>query len=89
MAAYRRNYTATNGDVWVADPPYATGGQHYSPEPKPDINGTVEDGLYQRERYGEFNYTIPVPCNGKYKVVLHFAEILYVITVCSVCLLIS
>jgi Malectin domain len=88
MAAYRRNYTATNGDVWVADTPYATGGQHYSPEPKPDIANTVEDGLYQRERYGEFNYTIPAPYNGKYKVVLHFAEILCVTSV-YVCFLIS
>jgi hypothetical protein len=40
------------------------------------INGTNDDALYQTERYGPdgtLSYQLPVP-NGKYRVVLHFAE---------------
>jgi hypothetical protein len=40
-----------------------------------DVNGTLDDSLYQTERCGEeFTYEIPVP-NGSYEVVLHFAEL--------------
>ena len=38
-----------------------------------DIKGTRDDEIYQRGRYGDFAYHIPVP-NGEYKVVLKFAE---------------
>src|SRR5690606_40221977 len=37
--------------------------------------GTTEANLYRSYRVGEdFNYSIPVPANGTYKVILHFAE---------------
>ncbi len=38
-----------------------------------DIKGTNEDEIYQKGRYGDFAYHIPLP-NGHYKVVLKFAE---------------
>ncbi len=38
------------------------------------INGTVDDVLYQSERWGGFEYSIPVT-NGEYQVVLKFAEV--------------
>jgi hypothetical protein len=38
------------------------------------ITNTVDETLYQSERYGNFTYTIPVT-NGSYEVTLEFAEI--------------
>jgi Malectin domain/IPT/TIG domain len=57
---------------WVADQ-YFIGGSTYV-DGSSDINGTLDDALYQSERNGEFKYEIPVP-TGSYEVVLHFAEL--------------
>jgi hypothetical protein len=38
------------------------------------ITGTVDDRLYQSERYGDFSYNIPLE-SGDYEVTLKFAEI--------------
>jgi hypothetical protein len=57
--------------VWAADGHF-TGGTAYSRTVA--IAGTVEDALYQTERYGNFSYSLPVP-NGGYIVTLHFAEL--------------
>jgi hypothetical protein len=44
------------------------------------IAGTTDDIIYRTERWGTktLNYNLPVS-NGKYKVVLHFAEIIYIL----------
>ena len=57
-------YFPTPGEIYVVTDPIA---------------GTTDDAIYQTERYsttdyGSFSYDLPVP-NGKYKVILHFAEI--------------
>jgi Malectin domain/IPT/TIG domain len=57
---------------WESDQ-YSIGGNTYV-DTSNDINGTLDDTLYQSERYGEFKYEIPVP-TGSYEVVLHFAEL--------------
>ncbi len=51
---------------------WLSGGSTYSTTNA--IGGTVDDELYQTERYGDFNYTIPLD-NGNYDVILKFAEI--------------
>lgn len=51
---------------------YSIGGTAHSTTD--DINGTSEDALFQSERYGTFEYRIPVT-EGSYSVTLHFAEI--------------
>lgn len=38
------------------------------------IAGTTEDALYQSERYGTYNYEVPVS-SATYSVVLHFSEL--------------
>ena len=38
-----------------------------------EVTGTPDPGLFQSERFGNFNYAIPV-APGRYTVVLHFAE---------------
>ena len=57
--------------------------QYFSPLPgntfatNAAIEGTIDDALYQTERYGQgavFSYALPLP-NNQYMVTLHFAEI--------------
>lgn len=40
------------------------------------IDNTVDDIIYQTERWGSFEYNIPVT-NGNYDVTLHFAELYF------------
>lgn len=56
---------------WIADQ-YFEGGETFA-EWVP-IEGTLNDAMYQDERWGDFKYKVPVP-NGNYKVVLHFVEL--------------
>ncbi len=60
-----------SGRSWAADKNFS-GGTSYS-YGSVAINGTVDDALYQTERFGNFNYAVPVT-NGSYTVKLHFAE---------------
>ena len=39
------------------------------------ISGTVDDALFQTQRYGEYRYEIPVTANGHYTINLYFAEL--------------
>ena len=39
------------------------------------ILNTVDDPLYQTERYGEFQNESPVQMNGRYTIIQHFAEL--------------
>ncbi len=60
------------GNEWLADQ-YFTGGKKYVTGIP--IANTSNDQLYQSERYGNLSYQIPVPEQGNYTVILHFAEI--------------
>jgi hypothetical protein len=69
-------FTDDLGNVWAADNYFNTGIAFATTSP---IDGTVNDALYQSERYdaaggSELTYSIPVT-PGAYKVRLHFAEI--------------
>jgi hypothetical protein len=64
-------FTDSIGRVWAADK-YFTGGTTFSMASA--IAGTVDDALFQTERYGNFSYAIPVP-NGTYTITLRFAEL--------------
>ncbi len=68
------SYTAANGLLFMADTYFTapTGGTYDITQP---ISDTVNDTLYQSERYGDpFTYTIPIT-DGTYVVDLMFAEI--------------
>ena len=71
--------TAQNfsGEAWVADQ-FFTGGTVYSTTSA--ISNTTQDQIYQTERYGNFQYAIPVPGPGTYAVDLHLAEIYFTTT---------
>jgi Malectin domain len=75
------SYTSTTTTkFWIDDAPYVTGGiVSTALGLEVDIANTDEDGLYRKERYGDATmaYNIPI-VNGNYRVLLHFAELLYV-----------
>ncbi|MBI1299304.1 hypothetical protein GC175_30605 [bacterium] len=65
------SYQDSEGQTWVADQHFS-GGSVYSESG--GIANTVNDPLYQSERFGNFSYNIPL-ADGTYQVCLHFAEI--------------
>ena len=68
------DYLDRQGRIWQADK-YFTSSKTFS---RPvSVNNTVEDNLFQTERFGrDFSYDIPLE-NGNYDVKLHFAEIYF------------
>ena len=70
LVAQENFITLSNGAVWSPDT-YVNGGQpatHNVP-----LTGTADPDLYARERYGHFDYAIPVDA-GTYSLSLYFAE---------------
>ncbi len=70
IVAQPNTYTDHKGRVWMPDQFYA-GGQFIFRQGQ--IEGTPEPGLYEGERYGNFDYAIPV-AQGNYSVTLYFSE---------------
>ena len=65
-------FTDAAGQAWAADHSFSGGA---AAQTGTSIAGTVDDALYQTERFCySCSYSITVP-NGNYEVVLHFAEI--------------
>lgn len=69
IVAQQAPFTDTRGQKWASDR-YFAGGRltHYLP-----LDSVSQAGLYTGERYGNFNYAIPV-APGKYAVTLYFCE---------------
>ncbi|MEO0293934.1 MAG: malectin domain-containing carbohydrate-binding protein [candidate division WOR-3 bacterium] len=67
-------YLSKDGIEYINDATtgWVSGGSIYSTTNP--IEGTLDDKLYQSERYGDFSYNIPLE-NGFYELVLKFAEI--------------
>ena len=72
IVAQPNSFTAHDGTVWEHDR-YARSGQLATHVHRAPVSGTPDPDLYVGERFGNFNYAIPVP-PGKYGVTLHFAE---------------
>jgi hypothetical protein len=66
------SYIAADGTVYQADQWFTASATAGRGDP---ITGTVDQPLYQNERFGTFSYAIPVPAPGTYDVVLHFTEV--------------
>lgn len=64
-------YDDHEGNRWLPDTYYANGKMAARPRP---VEGTSDPALYAGERYGHFSYAIPVDPNGRYTLILHFAE---------------
>ncbi|MGA2029712.1 MAG: malectin [Verrucomicrobiota bacterium] len=71
-AGSANSYTDSSGNVWLPDQGFADGDTVERDSSK-QITNTADPALYRTEHYGmtSFSYTIP---NGKYTVILHFAE---------------
>lgn len=66
-------FTDGSGNLWQADSFFTGGTTHVSSDP---IAGTLDDTLYQSERYGNVDYAFPV-LDGIYDVTLKFAEVFW------------
>ncbi len=64
-------YTDSHGNIWPPDR-YYRGGQ--SAERRDEVTGTRDPDLFSSERYGNFDYLIPVAHGGSYAITLGFAE---------------
>jgi hypothetical protein len=65
-------YTGGDGRVWGADAGFTGGNTYFNPSIA--VANTIDQTLYQSERFGNFAYSLSVP-NGAYTVTLKFAEI--------------
>ena len=70
MVAQNSFFVDAAGNLWMPDT-YYNSGQLASD--KVAIGGTSEPGLYTGERYGNFDYALPVD-QGSYKLTLYFSE---------------
>jgi hypothetical protein len=62
------------GQRWRADDYYLNG---LSSTERQVVTGTEDPELFGAERFGHFNYAIPVDTRGRYTVILHFAEFFF------------
>lgn len=67
--------TDSSGRVWGGDTRLADGGSTW--RSSRSIEGTLDDRLFQPERWGASGYTIPVPAAGTYTVILNTAELTF------------
>lgn len=65
------SFTDHDGNVWHPDDYYLGG---YTAERHLPVSGTADPDLYAGERYGNFDYAIPVDTRDRYTLILHFAE---------------
>jgi hypothetical protein len=62
------------GQRWRADDYYLNG---LPSTERQAVTGTEDPELFGAERFGHFNYAIPVDTRGRYTVILHFAEFFF------------
>jgi hypothetical protein len=70
MVAQNSFFVDKAGNLWMPDTYYSSG---QLAADKVVIGGTGDPGLYAGERYGNFNYALPVD-EGNYRVTLYFSE---------------
>jgi hypothetical protein len=63
--------TDADGNQWLADTGFSGGGS--VDRGQVQIAGTRHQAMYRTEHWGMNSFSMPVP-NGRYKVVMHFAE---------------
>lgn len=66
-----RSFTDHSGNFWHPDDYYLNG---YASPKRAQISGTPDPDLFVSERFGDFNYAIPVDTRDRYTLILHFAE---------------
>jgi hypothetical protein len=74
LLAQPTSFVDHKGQRWRADD-YFIGGFHSAGRRR--VSGTEDPELFAGERFGHFQYAIPVDKRGRYTVILHFAEFFY------------
>jgi hypothetical protein len=70
MVAQDSFFVDKAGNLWMPDTYFSSG---QLADDKVVVSGTPEPGLFAGERYGNFNYALPVD-EGSYKLTLYFSE---------------
>jgi malectin (di-glucose binding ER protein) len=70
MVAQNSFFVDAAGNLWMPDTYYSSG---QLASDKVTVTGTSEPGLYAGERYGNFNYALPVD-KGSYKLTVYLSE---------------
>jgi hypothetical protein len=70
MVAQNSFFVDASGNLWMPDTYYSSG---QLASDKVVISGTTEPGLFVGERYGNFDYALPVD-KGTYRLTLYFSE---------------
>ncbi len=71
LVMQRTSYADHEGRFWHADDYYIGG---MLSDRRQEIAGTPDPELFSTERYGHFNYAIPVDTRDRYTLILHFVE---------------
>ena len=71
IAIQPTSFTDHAGHFWEPDDYYAGGRVSWALHP---VSGTSDPSLFSNERYGHFTYAVPVAQDGRYTLILHFAE---------------
>jgi len=74
LVMQRTPFTDHSGQFWHPDNYYMNG--HLSDE-RHEIDGSADPDLFSTERYGHFNYAIPVDPRDRYTLILHFVELYF------------
>jgi len=71
LVMQRTSFTDHNGQFWHPDDYFVNGRLS---DQRQEVAGSPDPELFATERYGHFNYAIPVDPRDRYTLVLHFAE---------------
>ena len=71
LVMQRTSFTDHNGQLWHQDDYFINGRLG---DQRLQVAGSPDPDLFATERYGHFNYAIPVDPRDRYTLVLHFAE---------------
>jgi hypothetical protein len=74
LITQRTSFVDHKGQRWRADDYFRNG---VLSNDRYKVQGSDDPELFSAERFGHFNYAIPVDRRGRYTVVLHFAEFYY------------
>lgn len=74
LTAQTTPFTDSKGRFWRPDDYFVNGRLRSQPHPLQD---SADPDLFAGERYGHFNYAIPVDTRDRYTLILHFVELYF------------
>lgn len=71
LVMQRTSFTDHNGQIWQPDNYYMNGRLS---DQRQEVTNSSDPDLFAVERFGHFNYAIPVDTRDRYTLILHFVE---------------